>query len=403
VLRAASPLLALALLTASASAGGELGRSERLPTEPGRHWVWVSDLLAHRTALVDAASGAFLGTLSGGQGLVAPTPSPDHREIYLAETHYARGTRGARTDVVTVYDAETLEPEAEVEIPPKRAEHLSAVASSALSDDGRFLAVFNQSPATSLSIVDVAERRFRAEIATPGCGLVYAAGTRRFATLCGDGSLLVIGLDDAGHEASRARSARFFDPERDPVTEKAARLGPRWLFVSFEGMLHAVDVTADPPRPEEPWSLFDDADRAAGWRVGGLQHLAVHPESGRLFALVHRGGPDTHKAPGTEVWVYDVAQRARAERFAVRNPNAAFLRQALGLAPDSALGWLLDRALPNPGADRILVTAGPEPLLVTSSTFPSTLAVHDARSGAFLRDVPEVGFAGSLLVSPWRP
>ena len=91
---------------------------------------------------------------------------------------------------------------------------------------------------------------------------------------------------------------------------------------------------------------------------------------------MHRGGPDTHKAPGTEVWVFDLAQQGRVERFAVRNPNAAFLRQALGLAPGSALGWLLERVLPNPGADRILVTTGPAPLLLTSSTFPSTLSVH---------------------------
>ena len=120
----------------------------------------------------------------------------DGREIYLAETFYTRGTRGERTDVVSIADAITLQSKGEVVIPPKRCEHTSWVAGSALSDDGRFLAVFNMNPATSLSIVDVAERRFVTEIDTPGCSLVYAAGPRRFLSLCADGTALVVTLDE---------------------------------------------------------------------------------------------------------------------------------------------------------------------------------------------------------------
>ena len=180
-----------------------------------------------------------------------------------------------RTDVVTVYDATTLAPVAEVEIPPKRAEHASGVASSALSDDGRFLAVFNLTPATLLSIVDLQERRFTAEIATPGCSLVYPSGARRFAMLCGDGALMVIEIDDAGLERSRRRSERFFDPLEDPVTEKAARYGGVWNFASFEGWLHPVDLSPEQPTFAPAWSLFSDADREGGWRIGGAQHLPL--------------------------------------------------------------------------------------------------------------------------------
>lgn len=402
--RVALLLLALCAVGAPGPATAQVGRVLRLPEEPGPHWIWVGDLFFRRTALVDAGSGRFLGMLSTGLGTITPHFSPDGREIYLPETHYARGTRGERTDVVTIYDAVTLAPVAEVGIPPTRAEHVSGAGCSALSDDGRFLAIFNMTPGTSLSIVDVRERSFAGEIAAPGCSLVYAAGARRFAMLCGDGALLSVTLDDAGAEVGKRRSEPFFDPESDPVTEKAVRHGDRWLFVSFEGYVHPVDVGAEPPRFGERWSLLSDADRAGSWRIGGAQHLAVHQRSARLYSLVHQGGPDTHKEPGTEVWVYDLARRERVGRIEVRNPVGTFLRQAFELSPEGLVGgladWVLQGLLPNPGVDRIQVTQDEQPLLVTASGFPATLSVHDATSGEHLRDLDEIGIALAGLETP---
>src|SRR2546426_6266562 len=220
-------LLSLAA-TCIARAGAEpetVGKSVTLPARPGPHWFWLSDILLHRTAPFDADTGGLLGTISSGPAgvgfVIAPLFSPDHREIYLAETYYARGVRGQRTDVVTVYDAATLKPLGdEIEIPAHRAEYFPGTAANALSDDGRFMAVFNLTPQTSVSIVDVKARRVTSEIATPGCSLVYAAGARRFLMLCANGAALSVTLYDEGGEASRERSEPFFDPQKDPVTEK---------------------------------------------------------------------------------------------------------------------------------------------------------------------------------------
>src|SRR5207253_523349 len=138
---------------------------------PWPHWFWLSDILLHRTALFDADTGGMLGQISSGTAgvgfVIAPLFSPDHREIYLAETYYARGVRGTRTDVVTVYDAATLRPLDEIEIPAERAEYFPGVAANALSDDGRFMAVFNLTPRTSVSIVDVKARHSTAHVDTP--------------------------------------------------------------------------------------------------------------------------------------------------------------------------------------------------------------------------------------------
>lgn len=368
---------------------------------PAPHQVWIADFVLARTALLDGDSGRFLGMLSAGVGPIAPVFSQARGEIYLPETYYSRGSRGERSDLVTIYDVATLAPVAEVAIPPRRADIVHAMALATLLDDGRFLALFNYSPATSVTIVDVAERRFVGEIQTPGCSLVYGAGPRRFFMLCGDGSLLVVTLDAGGAEQGRTRSAKRFDPMADPVTEKAVRRGNEWLFVSFAGVVHPVEVGGEALRFGERWSLFDDADRADSWQVGGTQHLAVHEDSGRLYALVHQGGPDGHKHPGSAIWVYDLATRTRVQTIGLRNLQAAFLAQMTGLESDPLL-WLLERVVPNAGVDSIAVSQDAEPRLFGVSSAAGTIGVWDARSGAFLRHLENVGLAPSTLQAPWR-
>jgi methylamine dehydrogenase heavy chain len=401
------PTLLLAALASGAAraelAAEPVGRVFTLPATPGPHWFWLTDLMLHRTALFDADSGELLGTISSGTAglgmVIAPLFSKDHREIYLAESYYARGVRGERTDVVTVYDGATLEPVHEIGIPPKRAEYYPGNAANALSDDGRFAAVFNATPGQSLTIVDVRERRFVVEVPTPGCGLAFAAGPRRFLMLCADGAALAVTLDEAGG-AKAERTAPFFDANADPLTEKAVRRGDEWLFVSFEGVVHPLDVSGPAIRPGATWPLFDDAARGDAWRVGGGQHLAVHAASGRLYALVHQGPKDTHKEPGREVWVYDLAERRRVQRIEVANPLAALVRQQAGVERGGAASWLLDALLPHPGVGQILVTQDESPVLVAVGEAPGSVLVHDARSGALLREIGEAGIASTLLYAP---
>jgi methylamine dehydrogenase heavy chain len=408
-------MLGILLASLGASAMAEpssepepIGVARSLPAQAGPHWFWLTDLILHRTALFDADSGDMLGSISAGTAgvgfIVSPLFSPDRKEIYVAESYYSRGVRGDRTDVVTVYDGRTLQPLHEIPIPAKRAEYFPGNAPNALSDDGRFLAVFNLTPMTSLSIVDVRERRFVGEVQTPGCSLVYTAGPRRFFMLCANGGALVVTVDDAGREQSVVRTPPFFDPNNDPVTEKAVRRGNEWLFVSFEGQIHPVDVSGPEVRFGDKWSLVDDADRAAEWRVGGGQHLAVHAGSGRLYALMHQGAKDTHKNPGTEVWVYDLAAHKRVQRIATMNPLLSFVGQQLGLAAQGRTtgltAWLLGKMLPHPGVERIAVTQDDRPVLVAGSALPPTVTVHDAMTGAVVREISEPGIAGTLFYLP---
>lgn len=384
-----------------------VGSSVALPHPPNPHWVWASDPLMQRITLVDLESGAMLGQINGGFGFSLGEFSQRRSEIVMPETHYSRGTRGERTDVATFYDAATLFPVAEVVLPPRRAINPLPGANAAMTDDERFLMVLNMTPATSVSVVDAVARTFTAEISTPGCSLVYAAGDRRFASLCQNGELMLVTLDDSGREQSKTRHGPFFDPEADPITEKAVRHGDTWWFVSFDGVMHGVDVSGDEPKFPERWSLFDDADRADNWRVGGPQHLALHEATGRLFALVHQGGVDTHKDLGSELWIYDLESRERAQRLELVSPGLTFLGQSMEFGADwmwpfsglydAMLGVLASEI----GVGQVVVTQDDAPLLVTGSIFTGSLAVYDALSGEFLRRVISGNMTTQALQAPW--
>jgi methylamine dehydrogenase heavy chain len=401
----------LALLLAG-QAGADLplesvGRVATIETPYSPHWIFVGDALGHRTALVDVEDGRMLGTLDSGFGIPQTLQPKRRSEIYVIETHYSRGSRGERSDVLTIYGKASLAPVAEIVLPPKRGLSATPVAHVALSDDDRFAAIFNLTPATSLSIVDLEQRRFVAEIEIPGCSLVYPIGNRRFASLCMNGSLLVTRIDDSGNEVDKQRSEPFFDPETDPVTEKAARFGDRWLFPSYDGWIHPVDFSGPAPVFEERWSLTSEREREDDWKIGGYQHLAVHEPSASLYALMHQGGIDTHKQPGSEVWVFDLAKRERTRRVELVNPGFTYLGVPIEGGP--TWGWLVDwiadqamHAIPEIGVDSIAVTPDAAPRLVTSGMFSGGIATFDALTGEFIGRV----FSGNLtnvMLQPASP
>lgn len=382
------------------------GQVETLVQPPHAHWVWVSDLILERTALLDTDTGEFLGMINGGYGPIAPLFPTKRAEIYVPTTYYSRRTRGERTDLLEIHDAATLSFVDEVHVPGKRATDAVALAHGAMTDDERFVALFNWTPRTSLSIVDVEQRTFVGEIEIPGCSLVYAAGPRRFFSLCADGAALVVTIDDAGHEVAKARTPSFFDPQRDPVTEKAVRHGSQWLFVSFDGRVYSVDVSGATLSFGEPWSLLSDAERGERWRIGGAQHLAVHRATARLYSLVHRGDADTHKEPGEEVWVYDLAQRQRVLRVPLRNSGFTIYGfpvdfwQTWVWPFDRLSEWAINATAPAL-VTHIEVTQDGAPYLLTASQFTGSIGVYDAQSGAFVRRVMPTGWTTDLLIAPW--
>jgi methylamine dehydrogenase heavy chain len=327
-------VLAICALVAAPALAVEPLQSERPSTEslppPSPHWVLVNDAnflgyLDGKVYLFDGDSGKMLGMMSTGGYQNAVEIAPSFAAIYSPNTFYARGAHGARTDAIVIFETKGLTSgdDDEIVIPPKRATGMPERAYNAISDDGRFVYVANMTPATSITVADVVSRKFLSEIDTPGCSLVYPTGRRSIASLCGDGTLETLVFDDAGRVASRAHTAAFFDPNADPLTEKASRYKNAWLFVSFEGYVHPVEFDAGVGTPKEKWSLFSDAERAQGHRVGGGQFTAVHEGKGLLYVIVNEHGPYSHKTPGEHIWVYDLATHKRKSVIEVGAPVTA--------------------------------------------------------------------------------
>jgi methylamine dehydrogenase heavy chain len=389
-------------------AGAELeadphGVIEVLPAAAGAHWVWISDRLLRHSLLFDGDTGRMLGgvdvtAMLSGRG---PVFSRSREELYVVEEVYSRGHRGERRDFVTIYDAKTLAVTGEIEIPPKVAQVSHGMGLVALLDEDRFLLAFNQTPGSSVSVIDLENRTMVGEIDVAGCALVYPTGPASFGSLCGDGRALKVRLKEDGTLGSMSHSETIFDVVKDPLSEKGVRYGDRWLFTSFAGWLHEIDFSADAPALKERWSLFSDDERAGAWRVGGIQHLAVHEASRSLYSIVHSGGGrGTHKDPGGEIWVYDMRGQERLARFDVPNLLVPFLRPFVGTEPGGLMEAALGAVLPHMGIHSLVVTQDASPVLFLRHGEIGAVAVVDAFSGAHLRDIEETGLAGGSLMVP---
>lgn len=284
----------------------------------------MNHLLDGRTHVIDGASMRYLGMV--GTGFAgAVTTSRDGRSLYVATTYLSRLQRGTRTDVVEVYGTDDLVLRHEIEIPPKHAQSLPMRALLATTADDRFLLVQNATPATSVTVVDLANRRPATEIPTPGCyGVIPWPGQpRRFSTVCGDGTLASFDLDEQGQLAARGTPVPFFDADKDPVFMHYELVGDRLVLLSYAGQVHAIDLAGEQAKPQAPWPLADAAAVRQKWQPGGYQLFTIEPRTGRLFVGMHRGAREgSHKNPADEIWVVDLASRQRVSRLPGRTAVA---------------------------------------------------------------------------------
>lgn len=241
--------------------------------------------------------------------------SPDGKTTVVGTTYFARGSRGTRTDVVEFTDNATLGVTHEIVLPTKRAMTLPSYFNLGYSADGRFLYVSYITPGASFGVLDPEKGTVLDEIDTAGCVLVIPSGPDRVSTICESGRIMTVTLDAQGHEASRAMSDAFFDPDKDPVFVQGIPTSDGYAFLSFLGQVHEVDLAAAQPAFRPGWSLLNAADQAQSWRPGGIQVGAVHRQSGKLFVPMHRGGEGSHKQGGTEIWVFDMKTHQRVARW----------------------------------------------------------------------------------------
>jgi len=342
--------------------------------DPKPNWVYIMDLqfpvnMLQKIWIMDGETRKLLGTIFGGYECNFEI-SPDHREMYMIDTWYSRGWHGDRTDVVTIFDAHTLNAIGEIALPPKRLLIVPKRNTTSLTPDGRFLLIANMTPATSVSVVDLKARKFRGEIETPGCAQVTATGKRQFFSMCADGSMLTVQFDDSGKQTAKTQSKPLFDPNSDPMFDQPAVVGSKAFFISYHGKVLPVDFSGADAVAQPMWSLIDDKDIAQKWRPGGWQTVTFQPRTGILYALMHQGGEWTHKQFGTEVWAFNANTHARVQRIKLKTPGYS-----------------------------ILVSNADKPILFDMSLLPSKLETYSAPDGKFLGAYDDIG-SPFLLYGP---
>jgi len=218
------------------------GIVETLPKDYPEHWFLVHDasffhMSDGKLYVIDAQAETLAEQVKGFVNVVLMgniLQSARRNEIYATETFHARGTRGQRMDVVTIWDQETLSPLGEVVWPePKRFMGMPQRYAMLLLDNDRFLAVANFSPATSVTLIDLDSRKIVNEIPTPGCTFTYPTGPLGFSSLCADGRFMSTELaKTAVSKSKRARrhfSALMIRPSMSvPPSSTTWRISRHW-------------------------------------------------------------------------------------------------------------------------------------------------------------------------------
>ena len=250
---------------------------------------------------------------------------PDKRpEVYVADTVWSRGSHGVPTDFITVYDTHTLNPIGEIVLPgAKRALITAMEGLIAFTDEQRMAVVFNFTPASSVTVVDLLKRQVLGEIEIPGCSLVYPVGARGFSTLCSSGTLLSVRLDANGAVAGRSESKAFNPLDTDPLFTASTLVGGVRYFPSLHGRVQPIDMRGDEVKVLPDWPLVAAADQAGGWRPSGWQ-IVAGDEQKLLYVLMQpKAHEGTHKDPATEVWVFNTATKSRVKRLPLAQPGSS--------------------------------------------------------------------------------
>ncbi len=347
-----------------------VGITETLPERYPPNWFLVHDVAFFgmsdgRVSVIDATATTISEQVKGTFnisfiGLV--TEGLKRSEIYVTETFHSRGTRGERTDVITIWDKKNLAPVGEIVLPePKRFLGLPERNTLQLIDDERFLLSFNLNPATSVTVIDLDAREIVAEISIPGCVKMFPTGRRGFSSLCGDGRFLTTELNEDGSLAQQSRGEVFFNSDTSPIFQRNSTISGVSYFPTFDGNMIPVDMSGPTAVPGTAWPLVPQAEQAVGWRPGGLG-LIDSDDQGRIYVLMHpEGGEGSHQSGGAQVWVFDPLTQQRVQKIALQE-------------------WGLS----------IAVSRGETPLMMVTNPISMTLEVYQASSGDYVQSLDDL-------------
>ena len=353
------------------------GSVNTLPAEYPSHWILVHDaaffhMLEGRMIVIDADAdtqaqqykGMFNISFMGNVAQATTRP-----EIYATEIFYSRGNRGKRTDVLTIIDKRSLKPSGEVVLPgDKSFRGMPERYAVTFINDEKLLLVFNLNPATSVTVIDIINRKILNEVSTPGCSLIFPTGKLGFSSICSNGAILTTQLDSAGKVRSQKRLDPFFSVADAPIFERPAIIEGIAYFPDFLGGVHPVDLNGEIANPGKPWSLVTSEEGRAGWRPSGIGIIDTDTAGNFYIIMQTHGHEGSQGEGGLEVWVVNPKTKKRLRRIELRT-------QGLSLC----------------------VTKDQDPLLVVTNT-DMNLDVYRAKTGSYIRTITGFGQETPLML-----
>nr|WP_321509851.1 amine dehydrogenase large subunit [uncultured Celeribacter sp.] len=253
--------------------------------------------------------------------------SGDGKTLYTTSVYFERYTYGPITNVFHTWDVETLKVKSEFEFGVKMAQVESQPVLLALSADEAYALVQNATPATSVSVIDIAAGAAIAEVPTPGCwGIFPSTSGMKFTMICGDGTFQTYAYGADGTFSDPAKSEKIFDVDSDALFTNGVRVGEQLVYVSYNGNLYFVDDSGDVPVLSETVALTDGV--LGNWAPSGSELIAYNAPTNTAFVLMHSGAYDgSHKNGAEEIWSVDLESKTVVGRSNAHHENSMIVTQ----------------------------------------------------------------------------
>lgn len=380
-LSAACSALALAAVGTYALAGGGAAIPKHVTKEvtstlednpkilkappPDARRVYVTDpddfAVTTRIVTIDGANAKLVAQTDTG---LVPNPivSSDGKFFAHASTVFSRVSKGKRDDYVEIYDAETHDVIADIDIPEMRFLVNTYPWMTALTPDDKSLLLYQFSPSPGVALVDLEGKKFVKMMDVPDCYHIFPSANDTFYMHCREGHLLKATFDKEGN--LKNEKTKVFHPENEHLVNTPAysTKAKRLVWPSYDGTIYQIDLSGGQAKFLDTFEAFTDEEKADKWAPGGWNLVAYHRESNRIFLLADQRAPWTHKYVSRFVFVYDAATGKRLSKIDL-----------------------------NHDVNSIGVSADADPQLYAVSAADRTLYIYDPKSGKETSKVEQVG------------
>ncbi|MDQ0322734.1 methylamine dehydrogenase heavy chain [Pararhizobium capsulatum DSM 1112] len=251
----------------------------------------------------------------------------DRKTAYTASAYAKRITSGPTEAVLQEFDVDTMSAKREIIISEKMAQVAPQKSLLQLSADEKYAFVQNATPATSVTVVDLAAGKPIAEVPTPGCWSVHPATSGlRFTTLCGDGTMQTFTVKADGSFGAPEKSEKIFDSDTDALYAISERAGENLVFLSFKGNVYTVADKDGPAKLVDKFSITEGKEGA--WAPGGIEVMTYNAANDILFVAMHPDAKEgSHKDAAHEIWPVDLSTKTVLYRSVVEGVKSISVTQ----------------------------------------------------------------------------